>query len=250
MNYKLHYDRIIDRAKVRNMNSYSERHHIIPKCMGGTNDKSNLVKLTPEEHFVAHQLLIKIYPSSPGLIKAAHMMTVNSKNHKRNNKLYGWLKRELAKVTSKSQTGMGNSQYGRGWICCQETGEVRRIQLPSDIPVGWHTGKTRCSLCEVCGLSTNTRNNKFCKEHKTTNCVLTNPEIRKIALANAQTKDAKGRRKLSQKKNNHQSGINNSQFYTCWVTNGSIVKKIRKDEISKLEPEWVLGRNISPSFNE
>jgi len=29
--------------------------------MGGSDDKSNLVDLTPEEHFLAHQLLLKIH---------------------------------------------------------------------------------------------------------------------------------------------------------------------------------------------
>lgn len=37
-----------------------ETHHIVPKCMGGSNDKENLVNLTAREHFVAHKLLYKI----------------------------------------------------------------------------------------------------------------------------------------------------------------------------------------------
>ncbi len=41
-----------------------ENHHIIPKCVGGTNDKDNLVLLTTREHFVIHKLLVKIFPTS------------------------------------------------------------------------------------------------------------------------------------------------------------------------------------------
>lgn len=41
--------------------AYSERHHIIPKSLGGSNRKSNLVRLTAREHFVAHWLLAKIH---------------------------------------------------------------------------------------------------------------------------------------------------------------------------------------------
>ncbi|WP_455918642.1 NUMOD3 domain-containing DNA-binding protein [Ensifer canadensis] len=37
--------------------TYYERHHIIPKCMGGSDAKSNLVLLTADEHFRAHWLL-------------------------------------------------------------------------------------------------------------------------------------------------------------------------------------------------
>ena len=39
---------------------YCETHHIVPKCLGGSNDKENLVNLTAREHFIAHKLLYKI----------------------------------------------------------------------------------------------------------------------------------------------------------------------------------------------
>lgn len=94
MNYQAHYDRLIDRAKTRTLDCYVERHHIIPRCMGGDNSKTNLVNLTPEEHYVAHQLLVKIHPNNIGLNKAAFMMTVSSKFNLRNNKLYGWIRRQ------------------------------------------------------------------------------------------------------------------------------------------------------------
>ncbi|XAO17074.1 homing endonuclease [Escherichia phage FL23] len=60
MNYEKIYNSLIDRARNRALTGYKERHHIIPKCLGGSNDASNLVDLTPEEHYVAHQLLVKI----------------------------------------------------------------------------------------------------------------------------------------------------------------------------------------------
>lgn len=34
-----------------------EKHHIIPRCFGGSNDKSNIVKLTTYEHILAHYYL-------------------------------------------------------------------------------------------------------------------------------------------------------------------------------------------------
>ena len=36
---------------------YHERHHILPKCMGGTNDNDNLIDLFAREHFEAHKIL-------------------------------------------------------------------------------------------------------------------------------------------------------------------------------------------------
>ena len=38
-------------------------HHIIPKCLNGSNSKSNMILLTPREHYISHWLLTKIYPT-------------------------------------------------------------------------------------------------------------------------------------------------------------------------------------------
>jgi hypothetical protein len=46
---------------------YYEVHHIIPKCMGGGNEKENLTTLTAREHFIAHWLLARIYPEHQGI---------------------------------------------------------------------------------------------------------------------------------------------------------------------------------------
>lgn len=54
---------------------YTEVHHIIPRCMGGTNNLSNLVRLTGQEHFNAHLLLWKAYPSVPSLALAAYRVS-------------------------------------------------------------------------------------------------------------------------------------------------------------------------------
>lgn len=96
MNYKMHYDLLIDRAKMRTITDYSEKHHIIPKCMGGNNKKENLVCLTPEEHFLAHQLLVKIYPNNRYLVLAVKMMTVSGGRVIRNNKMFGWLRKKFS----------------------------------------------------------------------------------------------------------------------------------------------------------
>lgn len=104
MNYQKHLDKLIDRAKDRYFNGYVERHHIIPKCLGGTDHTDNLVDLTPEEHYVAHQLLVKLHPGNDNLIRAVHRMSSGSYKNPRNNKSYGWVRKQFAQANS----GTGN----------------------------------------------------------------------------------------------------------------------------------------------
>lgn len=74
MNYERIYNQIIERAKDRKLDGYKERHHIIPKCIGGSNDKDNLSDLTAREHFLCHWLLSRIYPENQKLIYAFWLM--------------------------------------------------------------------------------------------------------------------------------------------------------------------------------
>lgn len=92
MNYQHHYDLLVQRARERTKpEGYVERHHVIPRCMGGNNTSNNLVYLIAREHFVAHQLLMKIYPESTKLVIAAFLMMGGS-GERPNNRKYGWLK--------------------------------------------------------------------------------------------------------------------------------------------------------------
>lgn len=92
---------MIARARARALEGYRERHHVLPRCMGGTNDPANIVDLTPEEHYVAHQLLVKMYPGVPGLAWAAVKMAKRCSG----NKAYGWLKRRHAIATAAARKG-------------------------------------------------------------------------------------------------------------------------------------------------
>ena len=75
MKYTKVYNNLIKKGKLRKLdksklNFYTEKHHIIPSCIGGNDDSDNLVLLTAREHFIAHWLLAKIHYNSPGLIYA------------------------------------------------------------------------------------------------------------------------------------------------------------------------------------
>lgn len=49
---------------------YHEKHHILPKCIGGTNNKDNLIDLFAKEHFIAHKLLAQENPDNDNLAYA------------------------------------------------------------------------------------------------------------------------------------------------------------------------------------
>lgn len=114
MNYKNIYNNLISKGQNRIIEGYKEKHHIIPRCMGGNDDANNLVFLTAEEHYLAHQLLIKIYPDNRKLIHAAGLMSVSGKNLKRSrNKQYGWIKRKLSEARSEMMSGENHPNFGK-----------------------------------------------------------------------------------------------------------------------------------------
>ena len=79
MDYQKIYNQIINRARrnrQRNMGIYYERHHVIPRCMGGKHGE--VVLLTGREHYICHLLLCEIYPENIKL-KHARWIMVNIK---------------------------------------------------------------------------------------------------------------------------------------------------------------------------
>jgi len=61
MSYIGRYERFIASLKHQDVNGAFEMHHIVPRSMGGSDDKNNLIKLTPRQHYIAHWILWKIH---------------------------------------------------------------------------------------------------------------------------------------------------------------------------------------------
>jgi hypothetical protein len=95
MNYHTHYTLLIERAKVRTLTIYKEAHHIIPKCLGGTDDPNNLVDLTAREHYVAHILLAKIHGGT-----LWHAVNLMGRKKKYTNRYYEKARIEHSKLLS------------------------------------------------------------------------------------------------------------------------------------------------------
>lgn len=119
-NFTKKYFSIIEKNKNIKPTGYVERHHIIPKSMGGSNNKDNIVYLSAEDHFVCHQLLIEMTEGeNHGKMWSAlwRMMNKQSKNQERNfiftKEQYAQARQKHAEIHSKRISGSLNSFYNK-----------------------------------------------------------------------------------------------------------------------------------------
>jgi len=118
--YTLWYSSIIENARTRTLTCYKESHHIIPRSLGGTDEKHNLVDLTAREHFICHWLLVKIHTGQEQhkMIYALNGMKRNGKDNDRyetaiTSRVYARLKEEFGRVHSETMKGRTPSNKGK-----------------------------------------------------------------------------------------------------------------------------------------
>ena len=72
MNYKEFIENIINTRGLNGLHKpqYYEIHHIKPRCLGGSDEFSNKIRLTAQEHYKAHKLLALENPDNEKLIYA------------------------------------------------------------------------------------------------------------------------------------------------------------------------------------
>jgi len=113
VNYqKIYSDFIASRkAKGCDTSQYFENHHILPRSLGGLDDASNLIQLTPEDHYFAHLCLAKIYGGNQwAAVFCMAKMTI-AEGRRQAAKVYGVrrmvdvARREFAAHQSESKTG-------------------------------------------------------------------------------------------------------------------------------------------------
>ena len=148
MDYKKIYERIIANRILNPIgpNEYGEIHHILPRSLGGSDIKDNLVRLTAREHFICHALLAEmyeIYSFEWYKMNHAFMMMVsntNKQNRYFNSRLYELKRKDFSKTMSNAQTGIKNSQFGKMWITDGKCNT--RINKDTEVPIGWKIGRT------------------------------------------------------------------------------------------------------------
>jgi hypothetical protein len=151
MDYKKIHDNIIDRAKNRKLEGYVEKHHIIPKCMNGSNVPNNLVKLTAREHFLIHWLLHEIYPNNTDLKYAFWSMCRSSDNqtrYKPSSRVYEYAKQQMMEVWLKFKpsenqiSSVKESLTGTKWYHKPDGRNLRAFpDDPKIVQEGWLSGR-------------------------------------------------------------------------------------------------------------
>lgn len=164
------YFKIINSTTPDELLGYTEKHHIVPRSFGGSDDKSNLVKLSARKHYVCHLLLTKMVeynsPEYHKMVKS-YLMMANMKgdnqdrSYKVNSKLYETLRCEFSKQQSINQSGSGNSHFGSMWVYNPISKESKRIGKNDTIENGWFKGRVtdwnthftqrKCNGCGIIG---------------------------------------------------------------------------------------------------
>lgn len=151
MDYQKIYDNLIKKRLEIPPAGRFERHHIVPKSLGGSDDKENIVKLTYREHYIAHLLLCKIYKPKGGmdysrmLFAFNRMQTGRDGTQVKNSRMFEYFREDyikhLGEVVSKHQSGEGNSQYGTAWYYHPELKINKRFKVDGEIPEGFIKGR-------------------------------------------------------------------------------------------------------------
>ena len=106
MDYHRIYREFIQDRREREpaLDGYTERHHIVPRSLGGGDEPENLIALTPEDHFFAHLVLAKMHGGAlwapVALMSGGRMRDYRPIQSRRQ---HGWVMRAMAR--SKTREG-------------------------------------------------------------------------------------------------------------------------------------------------
>lgn len=127
MNYARIYDEFI--ADRRNkILGWGERHHVIPKCVGGNNSTENLILLSPEDHFFAHLLLAKIFGGKLNTVAWLMANKLGDVRGRHARKIYGWLRRKFAAESSVRQKERMRDPAIKGNMIAALTGKPKSAE--------------------------------------------------------------------------------------------------------------------------
>ena len=122
MNYLKIYNEIVEQGKINSFSGdYTEKHHIIPKSLSGSNAITNLVRLSAKAHFICHLLLERIHKNNPthhrAMSFALFLMMNGRKNIQyRTSRQYEKIRKQVAYYNTYLFKGKKNVNYKKIWV--------------------------------------------------------------------------------------------------------------------------------------
>ena len=112
------YFNLIEKRRTINFTGYGEKHHVVPRSLGGNNEASNIVKLTAREHAICHLLLMRMTEGKAkiSMIYAANMMLrlkgkISSRSYEKVKKEFSNVRRGI-KLSDETKRRIADAQRG------------------------------------------------------------------------------------------------------------------------------------------
>lgn len=228
MNYEKIYRDLISSRKNRQIleSEYYETHHIIPKALGGTNDASNLIKLTAREHFLAHWLLYRIHRTQATAF-AFYIMAKGIKSNKSNSFIFSSIAYSEAKKAKRKYVQILNSKHKKGKQLSPKTKQKISSSLSNRTLTDSHKNKISKSLKNK-PKSAQTREN-LSTSLKNFDWSLHTDRNHKISINNSGNKNGRARKILQ------------------ISMNGSVLFQYDTMDQAKAALSAILSKNISKS---
>ena len=236
--YSVLYASLTNRAKGRILSEYTERHHIIPQSLGGSNDNDNLVDLTAREHFICLWLLIKMTEgvARSKMLYALHGMRAENRYQQRYSstitaRVYERYRIEHAKNHSERMKGKPVWNKGGVPITEEHRSNLRAAALKRPKPTAEAIAKR---LEKVIGQKRSDETRK-----KMSLAHIGKPkgpmsEEEKLKRSRTQTGVAK--------KEGHSDNVRNATLGNISINKDGVEKKVKRDTLDQwLVDGWSLG---------
>lgn len=139
--YYTRYEKIIQHYKTNSVSVYSEKHHIIPKSLGGANNGENIVRLCARAHFICHYLLWKMMPIGTVERKKMAYAFNQMKRIGTNSRLYSNFREEFSIYVGVDKAG---NAYCKGLKTYYNPAD-EKIKRGKNVPEGYIEGVPKSS---------------------------------------------------------------------------------------------------------
>lgn len=125
MDYQRIYDQfIVDRLTKQSGLIHHDKHHIVPRSLGGSDDPENIILLDPGEHLFAHIVLARIHGGA--LSYAAYRMNASKRYAgRRSRSNFAWLRSQHREAVRAASIERSRKPDARQRVAAMSSGRER-----------------------------------------------------------------------------------------------------------------------------